>query len=157
MQSNLKEMAECYRIGLKLGMFCVPEVMAWIDSVLLAEPEPDIALIEASLCGSRGPSAVALELGGVSGPCHREAIRQCLLSAMHALLTADRRKAPSVAHWLEHLASHEIIVDADEAAYGEMLSLAEYHYLAKEGIVGNVEEVTDQILQFLARYAGGTS
>ena len=155
MQPNVKEMAECYRIGLKLGLFSVPEVMDWIDSVLLAEPEPDIVLIDASLSGSRGPSAVASELGGVSGPCRREAVRQCLLSAMHALLIKDRTKARSVGRWLERLAHSEIIVDA--GVFGEMLSLAEHIYLAEEGIVGDVEEITDQILAFLARYTEGSA
>ncbi len=149
--SLLKETAEYYRIGLAIGLISTAEAMTWIDSVLICETEPDMALIEASLSGSRGAYAVADELAGVEGSALREAVARRLLARMSVLLSSDAETANQIVGWLDRMADEDYAPTPQAKA--EMEGLEEDFYLANDGIYSSVAEVTEELRTFLQRYA----
>lgn len=148
---NTKETAEFFRYGLIHGLHSVDSAMDWIDTVLIAETTPDITLIEASLCGSRGPLAVADWLSQVPGEFDRRVVARRLFGAMEMLLHQNPAKSQIVAHWLYLMAQDEYI-PADEAE-SQMWSFDEDLSLAADGIHGCMEELNKDLDRFLAGYA----
>ena len=146
--SLLKEMAEYYRIGLELKLISVSEAMTWIDSVLICDTEPDMALIEASLSGSRGASTVADELAGVEGSALREEVARRLLARMSVLLSSDAETAKQIVGWLNRMADEDYAPTPQAKA--EMQGLEEDFDLAYDGIYSRVAEVTEELRNVFA-------
>ena len=110
---TLKEQAEIYRSGLMLGLFEVPEVIAWCDAIITAESSPDIRIIEASIFGSKGANAVANALKEVGGEFDERIVFGHLLSAMARLIRQNRQQAPHVAWWLYQMALENRVPNQD--------------------------------------------
>ncbi|RYG66191.1 hypothetical protein EON80_15920 [bacterium] len=102
--SAIKAEAEFYRIALEFGLCDPAEAIVWCDSVIMAEAAPDIAIIEASLTGSRIKHALIKELAQVAGTADPEVIKRRLFGAMHTLLLENRDNAPRVAECLYGIA-----------------------------------------------------
>ena len=49
-----KEVAEFFRLGLRLWLFDTLPVIKWADSMIQQEDRPDICIIDVSRAGSRG-------------------------------------------------------------------------------------------------------
>jgi hypothetical protein len=90
----IKTTAEYYRRGLLLRLDILSDAMVWIDATLITEPDPDIALIEASLCGSKGSIAVADWLAQIPGEADQKTVARRMLSAMLARIDRDPEEAP---------------------------------------------------------------
>ncbi len=75
---SMKEQAEFYREALTGGLIEISEVIAWCDSVIMAEETPDVAIIEASLFGSAGKYRVADALSEVAGEYSKQRVRSRL-------------------------------------------------------------------------------
>ena len=148
---NHKEQAEIYRYGLPLGLFEVSDVVKWCDFIVMAEPSPDIGIIEASIAGSKGAYAVASALSEVQGEFDKVLVIRHILGAMYEVLRVNRTKAPLVARLLYRMASDNDFPDDDTET--EMWRFWDEVDLAVEGIHGDVEEVTDDLLRFLKRYS----
>jgi hypothetical protein len=147
---EIKEGAELYRRGLLLGLLSVSDAITWLDVVIASEAKPDIAIIEASLSGSRGPIAVADWLKEVPGPFDERAVAGRLLGKMHGGLVDGALPPATVTRWLFQMAMDG---DApDDQAEGQMLGLDDELSLAADGIVGSVPEIRDRLEQFLRAY-----
>jgi hypothetical protein len=147
---DIKTTAEYFRRGLILGLHSVANALAWIDMILITEPTPDIAIIEASLCGSRGPIAVAEWLAYTPGVFDKRTVARRLLGAMHVWLSQDRAKAAKVAHWL-----YQMALDGDTpdgVAEERMWYFDDAFGLATDGVYGNAEELCEELIAFLAQY-----
>lgn len=152
-RDSIKETAEFFRYGLMLGIHIAIDAIAWLDTVLIADPAPDIALIEASLCGSRGPVAVADWLKQVPGKFDRKMVARRLCSEMFVLLRKDRTQAPVVAHWLYQMALDDFAPDKE--AEQEMWYFDDALILARGGMYGDVAEINDELERFLSHYRPG--
>lgn len=149
--SPVKETAEYYRIGLEIGLIPVPEAIIWIDDVLIRKTNPDMALIEASLAGSRGAYAVADELAGVEGYALRENVTPRLLARMFVMLSSDAEAVGQIVGWLDRMAKEDY--SPTPQAKAEMQGLETDFYLADEGIYSRVDVVTENLRTFLKWYA----
>ncbi len=147
----MKEQAEVYRIGLLLGLFKLPNVIAWCDSIIMAEAEPDIAIIEASISGSKGIDAVANALSEVEGEFNNRSVAKIIFRSMYDLVNQNRKQAPQVAEWLYRMAFD--FGAPDEEAESEMTYYYDAIDLAVDGIYGDAEKLTDKMLQFLHEYS----
>jgi len=152
---SIKEQAEVFRRGLLLGLFRVPPVIAWCDSVIMAEPSPDVAIIEASLAGSRGADAVARALSETDGDFEESKIISALFRPMLDVLNADAKQASTVGEWLWRMVQKGWTPDED--AEVDMNNLPEMVDMAQEGIGGDLEEVTNEMRSFLEKYSAPES
>ncbi|HLJ55392.1 MAG TPA: hypothetical protein VKT77_10160 [Chthonomonadaceae bacterium] len=147
---DIKEKAESFRRGLHLGLHAVADVIPWLDAVIDEEPEPDIAIIEAALSGSRGPLAVADRLAEVPGTFDRRAVTARLIGAMVGLLRRDPSKIKAIARWLFQLA---LDGDApDDEAENFMWGFEDDLLLAMDGVYGDVNDLRTELQEFLSRY-----
>lgn len=150
---DIKTTAEYYRRGLLVGIHSVADAMMWINEVLITEPEPDVALIEASLSGREGATVVAEWLWQVPGEFDRIWLEISLLGAMYRWLLQDRTRTGNVAEWLYNLALENL--DRDNHPHEvtpEMWHFYDDFLLAKDGVYGNEEDVRDELIKFLAQY-----
>ena len=147
----MKGQAEIYRRGLLLGLFKKSEVIAWCDTIIMAEAAPDLAIIQASMAGSKGVNAVAQALAEVPGDYDRQVVIAQLLAVMRELLRQDRTQAPNVARWLYEMAMDDNVPDA--TARADMVYFWDTIDLALNGVLGDVEALTGELLQFLNKYA----
>ncbi len=139
-----KTTAEYYRRGLLLGLDLMAETMAWLDNLLLMEETPHIALIEASLSGSRGASAVADWLAQLPGEADKRMVARRLLYGMLPLI-------PEVTHWLYEMAKED---DWPElAGERQMRFFWDEYDDAADGIFGDPEEILKELRAFLLRAA----
>lgn len=70
---------------------------------------------------------------------------------MHEVLRLDRTKALLIAGWLDRMACDGDLPDDDSES--EMLRFWDAMDLALEETLGDVEEITDELLEFLKKYA----
>lgn len=147
----MKEQAEVYRVGLLLGLFKLSDVISWCDSIIMAEASPDVAIIEASISGSKGINAVSNALSEVNGEFNKRLVTKVIFRSMYDLVNRDRKQAPQVAEWLYRMAFDYGALD--EEAKSEMTYYYDAIDLAVDCIYGDVEELTDRMLQFLQEYS----
>jgi hypothetical protein len=143
----MKEQAEFYRAALLLGIIQIKDVIAWCDSIIIEEELPDIAIIEASMSGSKGVNAVADALSGVKGGFDKRVVTKHIFGSMYDFVSQDRKQAPKVARQLYHMAIDND-VPSDEAE-PEMWYFWDAIDLAVDGIHGDEEKLIDEMLQFL--------
>ena len=147
----IKETAEFYRYDLLIGLHSVSDAMEWLDAFLIAEEEPDIALIEASLAGSQGYYIVADRLGEVPRTFDKSAVARRLCGKMLTYLRQDPARLQTVVRWLYEMTRDEYA--PDEEAESEMVCLDDSFDMAIGMVYGSVEEVYKETEEFLARYA----
>ncbi|MBM0745549.1 hypothetical protein JOY44_29915 (plasmid) [Phormidium sp. CLA17] len=151
----MKEQAEFYRVGLLLGSVKLADVIAWCDSVIMAEASPDINIIEASVSGSKGINAVADALSQVKGEFDKRALTRRIFRSMFDLVSQDRKQAPKVAGWLYHMATDNDV--PNDEAEPEMWCFWDAIDLAVDGIYGDEEKLVDEMLQFLKTHSESVS
>jgi len=148
---SIKEQSEVFRRGLLLGLFRVLPVIAWCDSVIMAEPSPDVAIIEASLAGSRGADAVARALSEADGDFEESKVISALFRPMLDILNANAKQASTIGEWLYRMVQNGWA--PNEEVEADMINLPEDMDMAQEGICGNLEAVTNEMRRFLEKYS----
>lgn len=147
----MKEQAEFYRRGLLLGLIDPADVVAWCDSIIMAEESPDIGIIEASISGSHGVYAIASALTHVEGEFDPRAVTKRIFRSMCDLVRQDRKQAPKVARQLYRMASDNPTSYGE--AEGEMWGFYDAIDLAAEGYYGDEEKLIDEMLHFLETHS----
>lgn len=150
----MKEQAEFYRVALISGLVEVSEVIAWCDSVIMAEESPDVAIIEASLFGSQGKYHVAEALSEAAGDCNSQQVRSRIFRLMHDLVVHDRKQALRVAWLLYRMALDN--GGPHEENEPEMWHFYDAIDLAAEGIYGDEQKLIDEMLEFLEKHSSPT-
>ncbi len=148
---SIKEQAEVFRRGLLLGLFRVSPVIAWCDSVIMGEPSPDVAIIEASLAGSRGADAVARALSEADGDFGETKVLCTLFRSMLDILNQDAKQASTIGEWLSRMVQKGWA--PNEEAEVDMINLPEMVDMAEEGIYGGLEVVRNEMRSFLEKYS----
>lgn len=143
----MKERAEAYRAALLLGIIQIKDVTAWCDSIIIEEELPDIAIIEASISGSKGVNAVADALSGVKGESDKRVVTKRIFGCMYDFVSQDRKQAPKVARQLYHMAIDNDV--PNDEAEPEMWYFWDAIDLAVDGMHGDEEKLIDEMLQFL--------
>lgn len=147
----MKEQAEFYRVALLLGIIQIENAIAWCDSIIMKEESPDIAIIEASISGSKGATAVADALSEVKGEFDKRIVTKRIFGSMYDLVSQDRKQALKVARLLYHMAIDSDL--PDEEVEPEMWYFDDAIYLARDRVYGDEEKVIDEMLQFLRTHS----
>ena len=146
--SVLKEQAEVLRVGLVAGFRTTGDAVKWADSIIAAEPKPDISLINVALASSRSAAEVSSLLGDVPGSCERVEVMRGVLSEFLHLVDQDPQRADDVARWLYLLSVNGDL--PDEPFGWEANALDDTFDLARRTIIPR-EEAIRQLVTFLRR------
>jgi hypothetical protein len=99
MMPGQKEQAEILRAGLHLGYRSVADAVAWAESIIEADPDPDASWLEVALAGGRSWMEVAELLKGVAGTCDPAAVCQALRTSIETSIESAltvRNSAPEL-------------------------------------------------------------
>ena len=153
MSENHRTVAEAYLRVLEFDLADVAAIDAWVDGVILAEPEPAFAFIEASAARCK-PDALMTALRDVPGEADAVTRRRIVIGFMAEALRRDPEAINRVVRAL-----YQMALDGDvpnEEAESEMWSFCDEFDLAEQGIYGSTEDVHRDVARFLARHGQGT-
>src|SRR5262245_20765192 len=149
--SSQKEQAEALRYGLLAGVRTVSDAVVWADSVIAADPTPDIAVIEVASSSRRPPNEVASLLRTVAGECDRIGVMRRVMADLRIGLAANPARGPAIAHWLYQLANSG---ELPEEHFGhEPYSLEDWFELARTGTYGTSVDALRNLDNYLGRHA----
>jgi hypothetical protein len=144
-----KEVAEFFRLGLRLGLFDTSPIIKWADSIIEQEDKPDISIIDVSLAGSRGINETITCLGEIKGHLREDVPVELLLAYFRRKLVSGQLNIDSVAAMFYSLAKMPEVT-GDVA--GALHVLDENLSMAEDGLCGSVEEALDDIKCFLEEH-----
>ena len=144
-----KEVAEFFKLSLRLGLLDTFPVVKWADSIIERESKPDIAIIDVSLSGSRGINETITCLGEVKGELRENVPVELLLAFYRKKLHSGQLSTDEVAASLYGLAQMSEVPDDLRGAF---YVLEDNLVLAEEGVCGSVEEALDDIKCFLEEH-----
>jgi hypothetical protein len=151
MMPNQKEQAEVLRYGLQAGVRTVADAVAWADSIIAADPQPDIAVIEVA-CGGRRPAHEMVSLlRDVAGQCDRVGVIRRAMADLRTALVANPARGPEIASWLYQLATGG---ELPEEQFGQdPYSLGDWFVLASSGTYGTTADAARALDPYLERHA----
>lgn len=151
MMPNQKEQAEVLRCGLQAGVRTVADAVAWADSIIAADPQPDIAVIEVACGGLRRPGEMVSLLREVGGESDRVTVIRRAMADLRSALLANPARGPEIAGWLYQLATTG---ELPEEQFGqEPYSLGDWFALASAGTYGTIADAVRALDAYLERYA----
>lgn len=145
---NIKEIAEFFRIGLRVGLSIPSNIVRWADAIILAEDKPDISIIEVSLAGGRQNKMIDA-LRDVKGEIRPDYLIKLMLAYCLKHLKAKQGDADSFTGLLYRL---KCASDVSEDMDYTLTWLDDELYLAREQILGTVEQSMDEIISFLKSF-----
>jgi hypothetical protein len=140
---------EVYRIAIINGILNKKEVIQWADSIISKDSEPDIFIIELSLCGSKIQHDITSLINEFIGEERTNPASRVILGLLFKKYTngqIDLEKVNSTLNWLVWQ------TDLTEEESSLMYGAEDYYYLAKEGSYGTVEQIKAELLAFLGIY-----
>src|SRR5215471_4754328 len=146
MMPGQKEQAEVLRHGLLTGTRTVSDVIAWADSVIEADPRPDIAVIEVATSGRRHAANMTLLLRDVAGECDPVIVLRRSMSDLRRALATDPSRGPQIARWLALLATTG---ELSETEFGDDV------YMLQDSFApwGTYESAVKELDAYLAQHA----
>ncbi len=149
---NHRTIAEAYLRALEFDLADVAAIDAWVDGVILAEPEPAPAFIEASAAKCK-PDTLMTALRDIPGEANAAARRRIVIGIMAETLRRDPEAIKRIVRAL-----YQMALDGDapnQEAESEMWSFDDELDLAGQGIYGSTEDVRRDLVRFLARHGQG--
>jgi len=146
---DIKSRAEAFRREFLFGLTSATEVVAWADSVITAEEEPDISIIELAMAGNRGAAEIVHLLAAIPGEPSDGMVRHLVFCRMRDVLRAQPDRLRRLGSIFLSLASERFAPTED--AVNEMYALEDRLELARGGIFGDLEEIRRDTQAFLDR------
>lgn len=145
--SSAKDQAEAYRLTLAAGLVSVDEVVKWADRTIKVQDEPSQELIELSLSGLRGRSAVISCLSAMPGTQTPAAVSLLTFELIYRALLVRPDRLRRITKLLERMYWEGVVPGAMSSSF--MCSLDDELSLAELGIAGEVEAVHSRLKEFL--------
>lgn len=145
---RLKEEAEVLRNCLELDLISVPQVVEWADQYIEQTPDPDFAIIEASLSMRKRADAVVKILAEVKGVTDEAQVLTRIFDVMKKLFEGDPTQDTKIARALFKMA--QAGQTASEEAEGYMFWFDDALDLARLGYgEESIEQIHNQLKEFL--------
>ena len=142
--------AAALRVGLRLGLLGVEDVVKWANEQIAALDRPPATLLDLSLMGDSPPVEVHARLREISAGVSSLDILPSVLARGVGQLRADPSLGPTVARGL-----YELYVEADydvPPGLEEIGRLDDAYSLAKQGTYGTEEETFRDLLAFACQF-----
>lgn len=152
--SSEKEDAEFYRLSIQFGLKTVQEAVVWCDSIIVAQDAPEIAIIEASLLGSKSKYWMLEALKQVPGQANPQSLKRRIFKEMYSVLLEDRKQATPISRMLWDIATEQI--DFPSVDEPEMWGYYDDLYIALDSREGP-EAIIDDMIRFLEKQSSDNS
>jgi hypothetical protein len=146
---NIKEIAEFFRLGLRIGIFAPSTVIQWADSIIMAENKPDISIIEVSLSGAGGLNKTIDSLNEIKGEIRSDYPAKLMLAYCWKKLRTKDWTEDFFSGLLYSLKNASEVSEDVEIA---LMNLDENLSLAEDGVYGTVKEAMNDIMKFLESF-----
>nr|MCU0348865.1 hypothetical protein [Saprospiraceae bacterium] len=143
------ELLEVFRIAIINGILDKKEVIQWADSIISRDIEPDIFIIELSLCESKSVHDISSLINEFIGEEKTKLSSRVVLGLLFKKSTEgniDLEKVNNTLSWLVWQ------TDLTEEESSLMYGAEDYYYLAKEGSHGTIDRIKAETLAFLEIY-----
>ncbi|MGM0807069.1 MAG: hypothetical protein ACQET8_20220 [Bacillota bacterium] len=146
---EIKVQAEIYRLGLFIGFFQVKNVIEWADQLIEKLDQPPYEILEISLSSKSTIASVCSKLTDVKGECDEAIPIQGILSLLNDELvqTID---VTEICTYMYRLVGH--IPESFEDLEVSIINVTTSWDLAVDGYYGDVEEVRNEIYEFLSEF-----
>lgn len=146
---EIKVQAEIYRLGLFIEFFQVKNVIEWADQLIEKLDQPPYEILEISLSSKSTIASVCSKLTDVKGECDEALPIQGILNLLNNELiqTSDVTK---ICTYMYRLVGH--IPDSCEDMERSIINLTDRWDMAVDGYYGDVEEVCNEIYEFLKEF-----
>lgn len=147
---SIETQAEAFARGLGAGLVSPRRVVAWIDDLIRAQDDPDITLLEASLC-ERDRHDLIKALHRISSRPRTPAVARLIFGQMLEELRRDPRHAEGIAAELYRMVLEEDFPHPD--AENEMWGFDDAFDLARRGYFGDRAALVRELEGFLRKFS----
>ena len=147
---SMEQKAAYLRVGLRLGVHTVSDVIRWVDSEIECVEEPPITLIELSLMGKANPHEVLEMLYELSAGVSTFNVLRKILGQAHRELVEHPRLGPIFARGL-----CQIYVESGYEVPDDLRPIGcfkDRFDLARQGTYGTEADVFEDLLKFTAGF-----
>jgi hypothetical protein len=146
---EIKVQAEIYRLGLYIGFFQVKNVIEWADQLIEKLDQPPYEILEISLSNNATIASVCSKLTDVKGKYDQVLPIQGILSLLNDELiqTSD---VTQICTYMYCLVGH--IPESCDDLEVSIINVTTSWDLAVDGYYGDVEEVRNEIYEFLSEF-----
>ena len=150
-QPNTKEMADYFKLGLRLGLLDQSPVIIWADALIHAQEKPDISIIELSLSGGRSLNDTIACLGNIKGEANTDTAIKLTLAHLWREVKTGRMSLDAASVILYRLKD---LATAQSDVIDKICTLDENLSLAEDGVYGSIEEALNEIRDYLKEQQG---
>lgn len=143
------ELLEVFSIALANGVLDKYEVVKWADRIITKDSEPDLFIIELSLCEHKSLNDIVSLLNEFIGQEKAQVSGRVILGFIRQQYLARKitlKKVVGAINWI----AWQVDLTDEEKSF--MYGLDDYHDCSEEGIYGTVEAVEKETLRFLEIY-----
>ncbi len=140
-------------VGFELGLYSRDDVAEWVtEAVERVDMLPGPLLELTTLKGKHDVGIVKLlyQLGSARSPAEQARDR---FAVLRELLITDRVDLSDAVKQMNRIALEDLSPDVDGHEYFACLGLDDQYDLANGGVYGTIDDVRQQVLEFLERYA----
>lgn len=143
---NIKEQAEVFKLGLLVGFFKTEEVIRWADSILAAEDNPHLGVIDVAFAGSKGINEIITQLDNIKDQINVSIPVQTLLGFLYKELIDQKSTVVEVARKLYVLSQYLPPNSLDKDLLFRLVAMEDIFHIY------GAENVSNQIKDLLKKY-----
>lgn len=146
---EIKVQAEIYRLGLFIGFFKMKHVIEWADQLIEKLDQPPYEILEISLSSNSTIASVCSKLTDVKGKYDQALPIQGILNLLNDELiqTSDVTERCT---YMYRLVGH--IPESCEDIKRSIINLTDRWEMAVDGYYGDLEDVRNEIYEFLSEF-----
>ena|SRR5436190_14052162 len=144
-----KDIAEFFRLGLRVGACNLSTIVRWADEVITSEPSPPFAFFDLSTCESQPVSTALSLLIEVPGDRTPDLAVHMLLGHCYRL---TRSHALNVLDVLVPLFRVSRVESFPDDIWSELVRQEDAFADARDGVYGSLSEVQDSFTEYLSRF-----
>ncbi|OOG90083.1 hypothetical protein BTH41_03884 [Bacillus mycoides] len=148
---NTKGMAEVFRIGLQIGLFSKTDVINWADQTIEILDSPSNEIIEVSLSSNDKLVDIASKLKKIKGRYDEKLPLKIILGLLWEKFIANEENALKIKPFIFSMV-HNNCCEGFDNVNKQLYNFNEEINLAADNIYGNLEDISQEIKDFLSIY-----
>ncbi|OHX32182.1 hypothetical protein [Bacillus mycoides] len=149
--AKTKEMAEVFRIGLQIGLFSKTDVINWADQTIETLDSPANEIIDVSLSSNDKLVDIASKLKNIKGRYDEKLPVKIILGLLCEKFIITGENALKIKPFIFKLV-HNNCCEGFDNVDKQLYNFNEEINLAEDNIYGNLEDISQEIKEFLSIY-----
>ncbi|MBJ8106904.1 MULTISPECIES: hypothetical protein [Bacillus cereus group] len=146
-----KEMAEVFRIGLQIGLFSKNDVINWADHTIETLDSPVNEIIDVSLSSNDKLVDIASKLKNIKGRYDEKLPVKIILGLLWEKFIINEENVLKIKPFISNLIHNNCCKGFDNVDK-QLYNFNEEINLAEDNIYGNLEDISQEIKEFLSIY-----